>query len=439
MPDNASPALPELRFAPTDRVLILAPHPDDETIATGGIIQQAVATGLPVRVVYLTYGDNAETAFIAYRKRPVIRGKSVQGMGLTRHDEAVAANGILGLSPDQLTFLGYPDFRTLKIWTEHWGDDAALCESMFTRTSSVPYANAFRPGTPYRADEILADLKTIIRDFQPTVIFTAHPGDHNPDHLSLYLFTRIALWDLAGELQPVVWPCLVHHPEWPQPEGYHPELGLRPPERLVGDGAWHVHPLDLGMIETKRRAVQAHATQLTFDRQYLDSFMRTNELFGDFPVADLSASADDVPLADIGAQPVISPHLTHDERLKFVGVEQRSIRLDGDRLNTSLTFSRPVSQSVSAYIYMFGYRPDVPFARMPKLQLRLTEADYALFDQSTRLRRPPIMVKQNARSLDFSLPLSALGHPKWLLGSARTFLGKVPLDWIAWRTIKLRD
>jgi hypothetical protein len=69
----------------------------------------------------------------------------------------------------------------------------------------------------------------------------------------------------------------------------------------------------------------------------------------------------------------------------------------------------------------------------------LTEADYALFDQSTRLRRPPIMVTQNARSLAFSLPLSALGHPKWLLGSARTFLGKVPLDWIAWRTIKLRD
>jgi hypothetical protein len=49
------------------------------------------------------------------------------------------------------------------------------------------------------------------------------------------------------------------------------------------------------------------------------------------------------------------------------------------------------------------------------------------------------MVTQNARSLAFSLPLSALGHPKWLLGSARTFLGKVPLDWIAWRTIKPRD
>jgi LmbE family N-acetylglucosaminyl deacetylase len=431
--------MPELRLAPTDRVLIFAPHPDDETIATGGVIQQAVAMDLPTRVVYLTYGDNAETAFIAYRKRPVVRGRSVQGMGLTRHDEAVAANGILGLSPGQLTFLGYPDFRTLKIWSEHWGENAVPCESMFTRTSSVPYANAFRPGAPYRADEILADVKTIIRNFRPTVIFTAHPGDHNPDHLSLYLFTRIALWDLAGELQPVVWPFLVHHPEWPQPEGYHPELGLRPPERLVADVDWHTLPLDLATIETKRRAVQAHVTQLTFDRQYLDSFMRGNELFGGLDVADLRAHAGDTPLADIGAQPVISPQLTHDERLKFVGVERRSIRLDGDRFSVSVTFSRPVAESVTADIYMFGYRPDVPFAQMPKLRLRLTEANYALFDQSTRLLKPPITVQQNSRSLAFSLPVSALGDPQYVLASARTSLGKVPLDWIAWRTIRLRD
>ena len=123
-------------------------------------------------------------------------------MGLIRHGEAVAAAAILGLSPDQLIFLGYPDFRTLKIWNEHWGD-APACESMFTRTTIVPYDNAFRPGTPYKADEILADIETVIREFKPTVIFTSHPGDHNPDHLSLYLFTRVALWNLAEELQPV--------------------------------------------------------------------------------------------------------------------------------------------------------------------------------------------------------------------------------------------
>ena len=102
-----------ITFDASDRILILAPHPDDETIATGGVIQKAVAMGLPIRVVFLTYGDNAETSFIVYRKRPVVHGEAVQQMGLVRHDEGVAAAGVLGLHPDQLTFLGYPDFRTL--------------------------------------------------------------------------------------------------------------------------------------------------------------------------------------------------------------------------------------------------------------------------------------------------------------------------------------
>ena len=148
--------------------------------------------GLPIRVVFLTYGDNAETAFIAYRKRPVVRGKSVQAMGLVRHGEGLAAAGVLGLRPEQVTFLGYPDFRTLVMWAEHWGD-CEPCSSMFTQTNVVPYENAFRPGTPYRADEILADIESILREFQPTKLFVSHPADHNPDHLSLYLFTRVAL------------------------------------------------------------------------------------------------------------------------------------------------------------------------------------------------------------------------------------------------------
>ena len=33
----------EITLEASDRLLILAPHPDDETIATGGVIQKAVA------------------------------------------------------------------------------------------------------------------------------------------------------------------------------------------------------------------------------------------------------------------------------------------------------------------------------------------------------------------------------------------------------------
>jgi hypothetical protein len=41
-----------------DRLLVLAPHPDDESLATGGLIQRATRQGLPVKVVFLTNGQN---------------------------------------------------------------------------------------------------------------------------------------------------------------------------------------------------------------------------------------------------------------------------------------------------------------------------------------------------------------------------------------------
>ncbi|MEI6861832.1 MAG: PIG-L family deacetylase, partial [Verrucomicrobiota bacterium] len=43
-------------LSPASRVTVLAPHPDDEALGTGGLIQQALARGAAVRVVLLTDG-----------------------------------------------------------------------------------------------------------------------------------------------------------------------------------------------------------------------------------------------------------------------------------------------------------------------------------------------------------------------------------------------
>ncbi|MEI6121822.1 MAG: PIG-L family deacetylase, partial [Opitutae bacterium] len=40
------------------RILILAPHPDDECLGTGGLIQQALAKGAKIKVIFITNGDN---------------------------------------------------------------------------------------------------------------------------------------------------------------------------------------------------------------------------------------------------------------------------------------------------------------------------------------------------------------------------------------------
>ncbi len=242
---ESSPSLrdfnaPELTFNPDDRILILAPHPDDESIGTGGVIQQAVAQNLPVHVVFLTNGDANEWSFTLFARRPELLPHQVQAMGEVRRNEAVAATGVLGLKPDQLTFLGYPDFGTLRIWNAHWRDEPPA-RSLFTRVTQVPYKDAYHLGAAYKGENILADLEALIRDFKPTKIFVSHPADYNPDHEALYLFTRVALWDLG--LNAEVYPYLVHTPGWPIPRGPAPSLPLAPPTDLAPQESWWTLPL----------------------------------------------------------------------------------------------------------------------------------------------------------------------------------------------------
>jgi LmbE family N-acetylglucosaminyl deacetylase len=245
-------------FNPQDRILILAPHPDDEVLGTGGIIQEAIKLNLPLRIVFLTYGDSNEWSFLLYRRHPVLLPKGARNMGLVRHDEALEAAKALGVSTQQPTFLGYPDFGTLDIWCSHWGDRPPV-ESLLTHVGAVPYPNAFRPGAPYKGEEILADLEKILLEFRPTKTFVSHPGDYNPDHKSLYLFLRVVLWDLENEINPVVYPYLVHYRQWPTPKGYRPSDSLSPPHEFEPRIQWQDHDLNSIEIERKHNASLQHA------------------------------------------------------------------------------------------------------------------------------------------------------------------------------------
>ena len=132
------PDRPELTLADDDRILVLAPHPDDEVLATGGLVQQAIAKGLPVEVVFLTNGDNNEFAFLFFSKAFTLDAHSAVYAGQTRAFEGLRAGRELGLKGSEETFLGYPDFGTLEIWQNRWGDSEAF-RSMFSEQNQVPY------------------------------------------------------------------------------------------------------------------------------------------------------------------------------------------------------------------------------------------------------------------------------------------------------------
>ena len=433
-----APTWPGIALTPQDRLLILAPHPDDEVICCGGLIQQAIARQLPVRVVFLTYGDNNEWSFLLYRKHPIFFPSSIRRMGLLRHEEAIAASRVLGLSPEHLVFLGYPDFGTLNIWNSHWRDRPPF-HSMLTRAAQVPYANAMHPGAPYKGEAVLNDLTTILREFRPTKVFVSHPGDYMPDHRALYLFTRVALWNLEQEMHPEVYPYLVHFKRWPKPRRYDPTRWLEPPRVFAHSVAWQTHRLQPAEVEQKRLALRAHRTQYGYSARYLLSFVKPNELFGDFPVVTLPGSALPSMLSPDGQQHVQDPpeELTDEERAAFVGLEWRYARLEGRDLVVSVKFSRPLAKNVAVSVFIFGYRKNRPFEQMPKLHVQLGAFGYALYDQDQLLSKQSVTVTREPTHITLRVPLQMLGDPERILTSARSYLSEVPLDWVSWRILQL--
>jgi len=429
-----------LIFSANDRILVLAPHPDDEVLGAGGVIQQAVAGHLPIRVVFLTYGDSNQWSFLLYRKHPVVFPGAVETMGLVRHDEAINASRILGVGAQNLIFLGYPDFGTLNIWYYHWNQRPAY-RSIMTRVTAVPYKGAFRPGASYKGEEIVTDLRAILRDFKPTKIFVSHPADHNGDHLALYLYLRVALWDEGMEGKVQLYPYLIHYLTWPKPKGFHPEKYLTPPDALANDENWVQYHLTPTQIITKEKALQAHKTQYFSSPRYLLSFVKFNELFGDIPPLKLQLNKNVyffTPQKKILTPQELPEELNEQERSAFVGVDWKSLRWESKNLVVTIGLSKPLAQDVEASIYFFGYSNKTPFEQMSKINVRLGVLSYSVYDQNKRLNQDVVQVKRSPNDVTITVPLGLLGDPQKILSSARTTLGNFPLDNASWVVIELQ-
>ena len=96
----------QLPVAPLDTlvngkgVVVVAPHPDDESLGCGGLIAEARRLGRAVRLVVVTDGCGSHTHSALY---PPERLRSL------REDETRAAVAELGLAPEHVRFLRLPD------------------------------------------------------------------------------------------------------------------------------------------------------------------------------------------------------------------------------------------------------------------------------------------------------------------------------------------
>jgi len=431
-------------FKKGQRILILAPHPDDESIACAGIIQQALIAGAQVRIVYLTNGDHNELAFIVYEKRITIRQGEFIHMGLIRQKEAIKAMKFLGLSEKDLVFLGYPDYGTFEIFCKYWQVTKPFRDRL-TRISNVPYKDNPSYGAPYYGESILRDLTNQILDFKPDKVFVSHPADVNVDHKSLYLFFQVALSDLEGIFPiPRVYPYLVHFVGWPKPRHYHPELELFPPDKFIDSKiSWQRLNLSFEELDKKYQAILFYKSQTQSSAFYLFSFARENELFGDYPALELNLqlTLKDKITSYFGAQEMFkeAEYSTEPEEIEVIE-EKGSVSYAQEDNYFVVRVDKPkkLSSKFGVLLHIFGYSKNKVFAQMPKICIITSANKVKVFNGKNRIIDHGVILVFGTDYLVLKIPLMLLGKPEYVLTSLKAYHGNLPIDVVGFRKIKFK-
>lgn len=412
----------QLNFSAKDRVLILAPHPDDEIIASSGIIQKALKSSSKVKIVYLTSGEYNEISYLFYKKTPAISKNGFINIGKTRQKEAYNATAFLGIKKEDLIFLGYPDRFTEAILTSFW-DKKWPAVSMLTRIGHVPYKNALSPGAPYIGESILNDLKQVLIDFKPTKIFVSSPYDTNPDHRSLYVFATVALFDLKDKQgAPAVYAYLVHKLGWPKVKKYLPSFELDPPSDFVNeDTSWRKVYLESEEVVNKRKALAFYKSQLSFAKNYLLSFVRKNELLCSYWVTNFNEK---------------KPPKASQVNSKLIS--EIAYSKDNDFLYINISLNRNVAKGLKADIYLLGYSMAKDFSLMPKIFFKAKDTIVIAYDKRKRIFIDGIKINSKEDLVSIAVPLRALDNPDYIF--SRVILkGKlIALYAGGWQVIRLR-
>ncbi len=272
---------------PGENVLIFAPHPDDESLGCGGLIQQAVAAGADVHVVLITNGEYPEISVVLFEETAIPKPEAFIKLGYMRQQETAKAMEYLGFNKVATTYLGYPNQFINQMWSpEHWLDSDPVT-SRRTRTSHSPYSNSRTPGAAYCGDSLLTDIRGVLETEKPDIVVTIFPADIHIDHWPTYAFVAFALNELKSEGEDFAKRCklytyLIHYPHWPVPRSYKAWLDLAPPATLANANGveWHPLPLTLAQTIDKHKAIKLYRTQGGSIDPLLRSFARSNELYG---------------------------------------------------------------------------------------------------------------------------------------------------------------
>lgn len=185
-------------------ILVVAPHPDDESLGCGGLLAWAAKTGRRAEVLFLTDGEGSHPGSMSF---PPLQ------LAQVRVREAMQATAVLGIPPGNVDFLHLPDGSL--------------------------------PGMPPEIFERISEgLRHIIRKLAPCVVCVTAPADPHGDHQRAYELVAAAVHDLPDcrLLRYPVWSwTLVGEMQLDEPVGFRVDIQAQQ--------------------QTKADAIDAHASQ----------------------------------------------------------------------------------------------------------------------------------------------------------------------------------
>lgn len=279
LPNDDLPMLRPLQA--TDTVLVVSPHPDDESLCCGGLIHTARRKGANVAVVWITLGDGFRWSATLAEHKLLPGTESFRDFGRRREAEARAAAAALKVEPQSLYFLGYPDRGVLELLLDHYHPETPW-RSKFTGAHSVVYEDAVDPGADYDGEDLERDFRQVLDKVNPTLVLAPSPQDTHPDHRGTGILALRAM-SARNQMDRIrFW--IVHGGRgWPRPRDYIPDL----PQTIAPRGLgmrWEYFRLDASARAAKLAALRAHRTQMAVMGRVMESHVRSNELYSSTPM-----------------------------------------------------------------------------------------------------------------------------------------------------------
>ncbi len=433
-----------------EKILVFAPHNDDEILATGGVIQRYVKSGTPVRIALMTNGDGQvrRPSILPFAPRDFVK------LGYRRQSETLNALSYLGLGEKDVEFFGYPDRGLNRMWTVNWNSDN-LYYSKYTRSRHSSYENSYSKGTPHCGTAVVEDVKRLMLEVKPQVVYLPHPNDLHPDHRATNGFVLYGLEQLKNEgrdeFESVrMLSYLVHSMKYPNPRGkvLHAPMTI-PPHLKVLDTEWVDVALEEEERKRKFRGITIYKTQTRIMRRYLFSFARANELFGLVPGLKLDDSTHYDATLNISREAVGEEN--HDEPfLSYIDPKRKSRLAALKRYPEikSVTLSKTAGRLNIAVKFFKEYRPgnDIHVNIKPFIAGRTgtgTSHDYMFRGNKLYHNEAGIPdtgdygFESGRHSYWLSIPIKDIGSPCKLILSLTLARKDVPLAMGANRLVKI--